>query len=101
MYGTSNGELPGIGKVELSWIQMPLPPVNLPSAGGAGGGAETLDVKEHGAEDTHMDGEGEGDAMAQEQDGSAPGRGAGGAHRVEQGQQELDYDVGDDNDWSL
>lgn len=100
MYGTSNGELPGIGKVELSWIQTPLPPVNLPSAGGAGGGA-TPDVKKHEAEDTHMDGEGEGDAMAQEQGGSTAGGGGGGGQKVEQGQQQLDYDVGDDNDWSL
>src|SRR5580700_957750 len=29
MYGTSNGEIPSVGKVELAWVQTPLPPVNL------------------------------------------------------------------------
>ncbi|KAG9234951.1 hypothetical protein BJ875DRAFT_375332 [Amylocarpus encephaloides] len=34
MYSLTDGEIPGAGKVEMSWVQTPLPPVNLPPPGG-------------------------------------------------------------------
>lgn len=93
MYGTTNSEIPGVGKVELAWIQTPLPPVALPPAIPAV--KHETEIKHEqatGNGDVNMENEREGDAMAQaEQRASAPG------HRQEQ--LELDYDVGDDNEW--
>lgn len=71
-------EIPGVGKVELSWVQMPLPAVKL--------NAEGKVVK---VEDTEM---GEGDAMATTAK-EAVGR------EVKEERRDLDYDVADDNDW--
>jgi RNA-binding protein 26 len=79
MYSMENGELPNVGKVELSWIQTPLPPVNL---------AKPI-VKAENGEDMAMD---EGDAMA-----AVPSQ-AHQAHGHEQAEN-IDYDVADDNDW--
>lgn len=79
MYGLPGGELPSVGKVELSWIQTPLPPVNLAA------------LKASNGEETMMD---EGDAMAHT---SSPARGG---HSSEQ-QENIDYDVADDNDWGI
>jgi RNA-binding protein 26 len=79
MYGLPSGELPSVGKVELSWIQTPLPPVNVAT------------LKASNGEDTMMD---EGDAMAQT---PSPARGALGHEQ----QENIDYDVADDNDWGV
>jgi RNA-binding protein 26 len=79
MYGVENNDIPGIGKVELSWIQTPLPPIDL---------AKTIIRAENG-EDTPMD---EGDAMAPI---SSPAHHAPGHEQTEN----IDYDVADDNDW--
>lgn len=66
----------------MSWVQTPLPPVSLPTKTSVPAKAENSD-----------EGQGdEGDAMMQDLNMS---RGGGRA----QEQQELDYDVGDDNDW--
>jgi hypothetical protein len=78
MYGLPGGELPSVGKVDLAWIQTPLPPVNL--------AAKALN-----GEDVMMD---EGDAMAHT---SSPARGGHGHEQHEN----LDYDVADDNDWGV
>ncbi|KAG9247004.1 hypothetical protein BJ878DRAFT_232407 [Calycina marina] len=70
-----NGELPSVGKLELSWIQTPLAPVK-PKM-----------------EDTAMTEEAEadeGDAMAATGEAST---------RYEQPAENFDYDVADDNDW--
>jgi RNA-binding protein 26 len=83
MYGITNGEIPAVGKVELSWIQTPLPPVTLP--------AKTNAVK-NGDDDTQMD---DGDAMAST---SSPAPHGGGGGQQEQ-QENIDYDVADDNEW--
>ncbi|KAL5348274.1 hypothetical protein ACLOAV_006756 [Pseudogymnoascus australis] len=91
MYGISNSEIPGVGKVELAWIQTPLPPVVLPSAAPVGKPDTTNNDQEN--RDTDMGGSGEGDAMTQD----AP-RGPPQSQRREQ--QELDYDIGDDNEWA-
>lgn len=80
MYSLVGGEIPSVGKVELSWIQTPLPPVALNAAGKV--------VK---VEDMDM---GEGDAMAAT---SSPAHGNAQGHDRQQG--DLDYDVADDNDW--
>lgn len=79
------GELPSAGKVELSWVKTPLPPVTQ--------AAKPTIIKTE--EDTNMD---EGDAMA----ASSPARGAGGHAEGGQEQQDnLDYDVADENDWGI
>lgn len=82
MYGTPGGEIPSVGKVELAWIQAPLPPVIIPSK---------TAPKVDSAEDPAMD---EGDAMART---SSP---AQAGHGQEQ-QENLDYDVADDNEWGV
>jgi RNA-binding protein 26 len=86
MYGITNGEIPLVGKVELAWIQTPLPPVTLP--------AKTNVVK-NGDDDVQMD---DGDAMASTSS-PAPHNGGGGGGQQEQ-QENIDYDVADDdNEW--
>lgn len=80
MYGIVDGMIPNVGKVELSWIQTPLPPVNL---------NKTVIKTENGTDDTAMD---EGDAMAPV---SSPAHHTHGNEQAEN----IDYDVADDNDW--
>jgi hypothetical protein len=85
MYSTASGEIPSVGKVDLAWIQTPLPPVNL---------SLKSHVTRNGAdEDTHMD---EGDAIVT----SSPAHGGGGGSGHEP-QENIDYDVADDNDWGV
>ena len=84
MYGVSNGEIPSVGKVELSWIQKPLPPVMLPG--------KTNSAK-NGDDDVQMN---DGDAMIAT---SSPVQGGGGEQQEQQ--ENLDYDVADDNDWGI
>ncbi|PMD47294.1 hypothetical protein L207DRAFT_448907 [Hyaloscypha variabilis F] len=84
MYGIPNGEIPSVGKVELSWIQTPLPPVTLP--------AKTNFAKV-GDDDVQMD---DGDAMAAT---NSPAHGGGGEQQ--EAQENLDYDVADDNEWGI
>jgi RNA-binding protein 26 len=79
MYSIDNNEIPGVGKVELSWIQTPLPPVNIAKA----------IIKAENGDDTAMD---EGDAMA------SVSSLAHQTHGHEQSEN-IDYDVADDNDW--
>jgi hypothetical protein len=79
MYGIENSEIPSVGKVELSWIQTPLPPVNIAKA----------IIKTENGDDTSME---EGDAMAPV---SSPAHQAHGHEQAEN----IDYDVADDNDW--
>jgi len=80
MFSLQDGEIPSVGKVDLAWIQTPLPPVNL---------ATKSSFKNENAEDTAMD---EGDAMASTSSPAPLG------HGHEQ-QDNIDYDVADDNDW--
>jgi hypothetical protein len=82
MYGIPTGEIPSVGKVELSWIQTPLPPITLPAK---------TNVARNGDDDIQMD---DGDAMAST---SSPAHGGGGGGQQEQ-QENIDYDVADDND---
>lgn len=83
MYGTPGGEIPSVGKVELVWVQTPLPSATVP--------AKTVNpTQNENSEDSTMD---EGDAMISS---SSPGQGGG--HGQEQ-QDSIDYDVADDNDW--
>ena len=81
MYGTPSGEIPSVGKVEMTWVQTPLPPVNL---------AKTATGTSGSMDDTLMD---EGDAMAAT---SSP---AHAMHHGQEQQENIDYDVADDNDW--
>jgi RNA-binding protein 26 len=77
MYGIRDGEIPGAGKVEMTWVSTPLPPVN-------------LSVKK---EDEEM--------QSMEMDAS-PQHGAGAGASVTSGQREmenLDYEVADDEDY--
>ncbi|TAQ90240.1 hypothetical protein B7494_g1407 [Chlorociboria aeruginascens] len=76
------GEIPSIGKVDFAWVQTPLPPVNLASKA-VGGKNE---------DDSPMD---EGDAMAESSSSHNHA-----AHSQEQ-QENIDYDVADDNDWGV
>lgn len=79
------GAIGSAGKVELSWIQTPLPPVkSVPS---------TKPVSNE--EDTNMD---EGDAMALSN--TAAGAAASAEGTSHEQQQNLDYDVADD-DWGV
>jgi RNA-binding protein 26 len=84
MYGTNNGEIPSAGKVEMAWIQTPLPPANLTAK-------PIIAAKPESSDGMQID---EGDAMVQD---SSPMQGGGQG----QEQQELDYDVADDNDWGI
>ena len=84
MYGIPNGEIPSVGKVELLWIQNPLPPVTLPTK---------TSVAKHGEDDVQMD---DGDAMAAT---SSPAPVGGGEQH--EAQEKLDYDVADDNEWGI
>lgn len=84
MYGTNNGEIPYAGKVEMAWIQAPLQSVTLTAK-------PVNAAKPESNDGMQID---ESDAMVQE---SSPMRGSG--HGQEQ--QELDYDVADDNDWGV
>lgn len=79
MYGIENSEIPSVGKVELSWIQTPLPPVNV---------AKPVAKPESG-DDTPMI---EGDAMA-------PISGPTPQNHGHEHAENIDYDVADDNDW--
>jgi RNA-binding protein 26 len=84
MYGIPNGEIPSIGKVELSWIQTPLPPVTLPAK---------TSLAKNSDDDVQMD---YGDAMAAT---SSPAHAGGGEQQ--EPLENLDYDVADDNDWGV
>lgn len=96
MYGASNGELPSIGKVEMAWVQTPLPPVdsskfNKPSV---------VQTEQSGGDENMAD---EGDAMSHSQVDEKMDTGGSGGGGTGRGQdhQELDYDVADDNDWGV
>lgn len=78
------GEIPSAGKVELSWVKIPLPPVT----------STTKPVQfKIETEDTNMD---EGDAMAT----GSPATGAVATEGNHEQQENLDYDVADD-DWGV
>lgn len=80
---TPNSEIPSVGKVDMSWIQTPLPPVNLtprPSP-------HVIKVED----DTAMD---EGDAMA------THSTSAEGGETVEEHLQNYDYDVAGEDEWN-
>ncbi len=83
MYGVPNNELPGVGKVELAWVQKPLPPVTLPHP------ADHMDSSSSPAKDndTHM----EGDAMAHD---------AGGDNTGNHGHHDAADNDGGDLDWA-
>ncbi|QSZ33926.1 hypothetical protein DSL72_005505 [Monilinia vaccinii-corymbosi] len=90
MFGLQHGEIPSVGKVDLSWIKTPLPPVTLPNTQSSSGGARAeLDVK--------MESGMEGDAMAQDSN-SISMSGAGGEREI---QENIDYDVAGDDDWGV
>lgn len=93
MYGTHGGEIPGVGKAELAWIQTPLPPVAIAGAASAATPATPTSAKD----DVSMDDE--GDAMAQQEAASPGARGARAQEMLDE--RNLDYDVADDNDWGV
>jgi RNA-binding protein 26 len=93
MYGPHGGEIPGVGKVELSWIQKPLPPVAIAGVASTAAPITPTSTKE----DVSMDDE--GDAMAQEE-AASPGAGRARAQEM-QDERNLDYDVADDNEWGV
>ena len=82
MYGIPGGEIPSVGKVELTWIQTSLPPVNL---------ATKNLTRNENFDDAAMD---DGDAMAHT---SSPALGGHGHDH----QESIDYDVADDNEWGI
>ena len=87
-YAISNNgsEIPGVGKVELSWIATPLPPVNLtPKTEDQDASSPSkMDTDEHGDRDV------EGDAMADhERNGNEDG---------DERERDMDYENGED--WS-
>jgi RNA-binding protein 26 len=90
MNSIPNGELPAIGKVEMAWVQTPLPPVNIQKP--------QISTEPHDdGLDQHM-GDGKHDASEQSHDHPPQDHGVG--HRQERRErQELDYDVADDNEW--
>ncbi|KAE8450530.1 hypothetical protein EG329_006261 [Mollisiaceae sp. DMI_Dod_QoI] len=77
---TRNSEIPSVGKVDMAWIQTPLPPVSL---------TPKPAVKTKVEEDTNMD---EGDAMA-----SSPAQGGG---EPAEEQHNYDYDVAGEDEWN-
>lgn len=91
MYGLPNNELPGVGKVELAWIQKPLPPVTLP-----------LPIKNE--EDTSSpakDSEMNDSSMVESNDDGQGEQNGGGGMQIEHDttERDLDYDDGD-NEWA-
>lgn len=89
----TGGELPAIGKVEMSWMQTPLPPI---VAAPARPVAPIKHENGHADEDVQME---EGDAMVMTAS-STNHRATEQTHHTGGDQQEnLDYDVADDNDW--
>lgn len=90
MFGLQNGEIPSVGKVDLSWIQTPLPPVTLPNTQSSSGAGRT-------ESDVKMESGMEGDAMAQ--DSHSMGMGGNGGERDTQ--ENIDYDVAGDDDWGV
>lgn len=86
-----DNELPGVGKVELAWIQKPLPPVTLPSA------VKTEDDTSSPAKDGEMN---DSSMMESNDDGQGEQNGGDGM-QVEHDTRErdLDYDDGD-NEWA-
>lgn len=87
MYGLTNGEIPSAGRVELSWIQTPLPPVNLSSKA-------AVTTKPDSGDGMQVD---QADEMGHI---SSPMPGSGHGQDPQQQHQELDYDYADDNDWA-
>lgn len=84
MYGTS--EIPSVGKVELAWIQTPLPQVNA---------AVKTELKKTNGED-------EGDAMTGVMDevfGVKQERHERHEQHEQHQQEHIDYDVADDDGW--
>ncbi|KAH7314129.1 hypothetical protein BKA65DRAFT_116330 [Rhexocercosporidium sp. MPI-PUGE-AT-0058] len=79
------GQIASAGKVEVSWVKTPLPPVT-PSS-------KPVQFKNVNEEDTNMD---EGDAMAT----GSPAPRAVAADGGHEQQENLDYDVADD-DWGV
>ena len=91
MFGLQSGEIPSVGKVDLSWIQTPLPPVTLPNTQNLSGGIKAeADVK--------MEGGMEGDAMAQDSSSIGISGGVGGEREI---QENIDYDVAGDDEWGV
>ena len=92
MYNTPGSEIPSVGKVEMTWISSPLPPINLANlAATATAAAAKPKTDSYGDGDLHMD-----DANANMT--SSPARATGG--QQEEGDN-VDYDVADDNDWGV
>lgn len=89
-YGLPGGELPGVGKIEMSWVQQPLPPVDL-SKFQVNQGVEGSGQGDDGDVDMGGGGGGEGDV------GEQMGGGNGGGQMM--AQDELDYDNGEVRDW--
>jgi RNA-binding protein 26 len=85
---TPNGEIPSVGKVDMAWISTPLPPIVRTTSTGP----KTVPVG-NADDDSHME---EGDAMVTT---SSPAPHVGGEHAGGDQQENLDYDVADDNDW--
>ncbi|KAL3418266.1 RNA recognition domain-containing protein [Phlyctema vagabunda] len=83
MYDTPGCDIPSVGKVDMAWVQTPLPPVNLAAKAAARMDAEN---------DVAMD---EGDAMA------APSSPAQHGNYGKEAQDNLDYDVAGDDDWGV
>lgn len=82
-HGLPKGELPGVGKIEMSWIRTPLPPIDMSKY------HKTVGVELKEEEDTEM---GNGDGGQQN----------GGGRDAEQHdvQQDLDYDTSEEvRDW--
>lgn len=79
------GIIPLLGKAELSWVKATLPPVKLPE--------KPSPTKNEPAEDTRMD---EGDTVP-----ASPTIAELVFEGAQQQQDNLDYDVADDNEWGL
>ena len=91
MYGLPNNELPGVGKMEMAWVQKPLPPVTLPAASAADNDSSSP------VKDSEMSmGERGGHHEDAEHVDGGPGEGMQVEHDRER---DLDYDDGD-NDWA-
>jgi RNA-binding protein 26 len=77
MYGIPDGDIPGVGKVEMTWVSTPLPPVNLAA----------LNAKKEDEEMHSMDVD------------VSPQRGGGNSAITAQRMENLDYEVADDEDY--
>jgi hypothetical protein len=103
VYGLPNGEIPGVaGKVEVAWVQTPLPPVKPPGSGAAGNADENQRpaAGSSKADDVMAVDEGHEIGAAKALSHAADAGAANGKDRGRSPPRQLDYDYADEDEWA-